>query len=367
MRLRVVEIIGSLQIGGAENQVVQLLNGWDSERIEKHIVFFRDMDTPFSRALERDVKRHYVELPRHGQIGCILRLTHLLRQIRPHVVQAHMFHTNLYVVLAAYLARVPVVITTEHGKNLWKNTIHHLIEGYIISPLSTLRIAVSKDIQRIRVCTGDVPEDKIIVIPPCVEIPECAVEYQARSPIRIGAVGRMVSAKDYPTLLRAFAHVIEFGIHAELIFLGDGPDRPQLEQLAFDLGLSGFVHFPGFQSNVGKWLRDFDLVVFSSVREGIPVAMLEAMAIGVPVVATQVGGIPEVIRDGLDGLLVESGSPDALADAMIKIARDVDQRQAIGTRGRERVASLFSRKVICGRYEELFHKLLIGRKFCVQQ
>lgn len=365
--MKVVEVVGSLQIGGAENQVVQLLNGWDPARIEKHLVCFTDMDTHFSRALRADVKRHYVKLPRYGQIGCIVRLAGLLRRIRPHVVQAHMFHTNLYAVLAAYLARVPIVITTEHGKNLWKNTIHHLIERYIISPLSTLRVAVSEDIRRIRVHTGDVPGDKIVVIPPCVEIPECGVEYQARSPVRIGAVGRMVSAKDYPSLLRAFACVIEAGVHAELVFLGDGPDRPQLERLVWNLGLSGFVHFPGFQSNVGKWLRDLDLVVFSSVREGIPVAMLEAMATGIPVVATRVGGIPEVIRDGLNGLLVESGCPDILADAMVKIARDVDQRRAIGTRGRERVASLFSREVICGRYEELFRKLLARRKSSVQQ
>jgi len=126
--MRIVQIISDLRIGGAENQVVQLLHGWDPARFEKHLVYFKAVDNYLSKALGPDVTRHYVRLPRRGQLGCITRLAGLFRRLRPHVVQAHMFHTNLYTVLAARVAKVPVVITTEHGKNLWKNAFHHFIE-----------------------------------------------------------------------------------------------------------------------------------------------------------------------------------------------------------------------------------------------
>jgi glycosyltransferase involved in cell wall biosynthesis len=360
--MRIVEVIGSLQIGGAENQVVQLLNGLNSTMLEKHLVYFQPVENHLSRALNEDVRLHHIQLIRHGQIGCIARLADLFLRIRPSVVQSHMFHINHYVTIAARIARVPVVLTTEHGKNLWKNAAHHFIERCCISPLATLRVCVSEDIRTIRMQTRDIPANKIVVIPPCVEIPDRGVEYRDRSPLKIGAVGRMVDAKDYPTLLRAIARVFDAGVQAELIFLGDGPERNHLERLCLELGITGVVRFLGFQSNVADWLRDFDIVVFSSVREGIPVAMLEAMAAGVPVVATCVGGIPEVIRDGVDGLLVESGHPVYLADAIVRTACDLELRRILGVQGRKRVRTLYSRESICTRYEKLFQKLLARRK-----
>jgi glycosyltransferase involved in cell wall biosynthesis len=200
--------------------------------VEKHLVYFKSVENHLSRALAKDIRRHHIKLLRWGQVGCIARLTDLFRRIKPHVVQSHMFHTNLYVTIAARIAKVPVVLTTEHGKNLWKNATHHFIERYFISSLSTLRVAVSEDIKIIRIQTRDIPANKIIVIPPCVVIPDGGMEYRDSSPIRIGAVGRMVKAKDYPTLLQAFACVVDGGVQAELVFLGDGPERVRLAQQA---------------------------------------------------------------------------------------------------------------------------------------
>lgn len=359
--MRIIEVVGALQIGGAENQVVQLLNGLDRAGHECHLVLFQSNETHLFRALEKGINIHQVSLVRWGQINCIRRLIHLFRKIQPQVVQSHMFHTNLYVVIAAWLARIPVIITTEHGKNLWKNYIHHLIERWIISPLATMRIAVSRDIRDIRVHTSDIPADKVMIIPPCVEIPPRQVEYHDKPSVMLGAVGRMVDAKDYPTLLRAFSRVVNSGVQADLVFLGDGPGRSLLETLARDLGIIESVQFPGFQSNIDEWLRRFDIVVFSSIREGIPVAMLEAMAVGVPMVATRVGGIPEVIRDGFNGLLVDCGRPEELANAIMRLAQDVELRKSLGREGRNTVVSLYSREAICGCYEKLFAKLASKR------
>lgn len=365
--MRIIEVIGSLQIGGAENQVVQLLNGWDSFFHEKHLVTFQSTNTHLSDRVGADVIRHHVPLRRWRQIGCIFRLARLFRKIRPHVVQSHMFHTNVYTVLAARLAGVPVVIATEHGKNLWKKSWHRWIERMIVSPLVTCRVAVSEDIRDIRVEAHEVPEAKIVVIPPCVPIPSDEGTYREGETIRIGAIGRMVEAKDYPTLIQAFASVIKSGVSAALIFLGDGPQRARLQDLAQEMLLSTCIHFPGFATDVGERLKTFDLVVFSSIREGIPVAMLEAMAAGIPIVATRVGGIPEVITDGMNGLLVESGSPEALAKAIARVAADPDLRKTLGRQGRQKVIALHSRESVCQRYENLFYKLLAEKNVDIQR
>ena len=362
-KIKIIHVIGSFQIGGAENQVVQLLNNLDNTIFEKHVGFFKNSETHLWKKLNPEIKKHYIPLRRWGQIACIARLTALFRVIRPHVVQSHMFHTNLYTAIAARIANVPVIITTEHGKNLWKNILHHLIERWIISPLSTRRIAVSQDIKTIRQKTGDIPENKITVIPPCVSIPEKKVVPNEKPPMHIGAIGRMVQAKDYPTLLQAFARVIQDGISAQLIFLGDGPERSNLEHITHELGINKSVSFPGFQSNVEKWLGSMDIVVFSSIREGIPVAMLEAMAKGIPIISTRAGGIPEVIRDGIEGLLVDIGAHIALANAIKQLAQHIQLRKTYGTRGRERVATLYSCEVISQRYEMLYQKLLQDRGF----
>ena len=360
--MKLVQVIGSLKIGGAENQVIQLLNGINSHVVKKkYAIVFQEVISANGWTLGGDVDCITVRLDRRDQLGLINRLTKVFRSIRPDVVQSHMFHTNLYTMVAARLAKVPIRITTEHGKNLWKNNIHHFIERHLISPLATVRVAVSKDIRDIRVQTRDVPGHKIVVIPPCVSVPAQGVEYKQRNPVRIGAVGRMVSAKDYPTLLKAFSKVLKEGLPAELLFLGDGPERPRLEELADSLGVRNQVRFLGFQTDVQSWLRKFDLIAFSSVREGIPVAMLEAMAAGVPVVATRAGGIPEVIRDGIEGLLVDCMQPSLLASALLKMGRDLGLRSKIGAEGRKRIISDYSRENICRQYLQLYRHLL-GRE-----
>jgi len=357
-KIRVAHVIGSLNYGGAENQVVQLLNTLNPYRLDKYLVTFKNVKTPNSRALSPEIMCFNLRLRRWGQIGCIIRLYRLFERVKIDVVQAHMFHTNLYVAIAARLAGVPVVLTTEHGKNLWKRPIHHFLERRIISPLVSVRIAVSRDIRNIRAVSGDVPEDKLTVIRNCVEIPEKVERYPCGNKVRIGTVGRLVPAKDYGTLIMAFKRLMEDGLNTDLIFVGDGPERSNLESMVQELGITGNVTFSGFQANVNSFLSKVDVFVLSSIREGIPVAMLEAMAIGVPVVATKVGGIPEVIQDNVDGLLVDSRNSEMLADALKRVIEDSSLGNSIGEAGRKKVKCLFSCEAICKQYEELYTDLL---------
>lgn len=360
-KISVAHVIGSLRYGGAENQVVQLLSGLNKRRFKKNLVTFHHVDTANSIRLDPEITVYDLRLNRWGQIACIFKLYRLFKHLQIDVVQAHMFHANLYVAIAALLAGVPVVLTTEHGKNLWKRPIHHIIEKWVISPLVSLRVAVSQDIRRIRVNSGDVPKDKITVIPNCVEIPNHLVKYQTGKKLQIGTVGRLIHAKDYGTLIAAFNMLVKDGLNVDLIFVGDGPERPKLESMVQNFGIEGHVTFAGFQGDVNSFLSKLDVFVLSSIREGVPVAMLEAMAMRVPVVATKVGGIPEVVEDNVDGLLVDSQNPKMIADALRRLSKDRSLRKQIGEAGFKKVKYLFRREVICKKYEQLYIDLLDHR------
>jgi len=356
--MRVIQVIGTLQVGGAENQVVQLANGFLLKGIDSHFVCLTDADTQNSKAIESSVKKYILPLLKRKQVSCVVRMVNLFRDIHPDIVQSHMFHTNLYVAIAARIAQVPVVIATEHGKNLWKNTIHHFIERQIISPLVSMRIAVSEDIKNIRIASGDVPEKKIAVVPPCVNLPAEPISLENGRLLRIGAVGRLVEAKNYPMLIRVLAQLLAMNVPARVTFIGDGPERNKLETLSFALGVEKFIQFSGFQDDVSKWLKKFDVIAFSSIREGTPVAMLEAMAAGVPVVATDVGGIPDVIDDGVNGLLIPSQDVSAMVKALQLLSKNYLVRCRLATAGRQRIIESYSRDIICGRYLQIYQSLL---------
>jgi glycosyltransferase involved in cell wall biosynthesis len=181
-----------------------------------------------------------------------------------------------------------------------------------------------------------------------------ALGLNGRGPV-IGTVGRLEPVKDHATLLQAFRRVREAHPGAALVVAGDGPLREPLEAQARALGLAGSVTFLGRRSDVADWLGGLDVFVLSSVSEGLPLTVLEAMAAGVPVVSTDVGGIQEIIRAPGEGRLVAPRSPDSMAEAVLALLADEAARRAIGRAGRERVRAAFDLQRMVDAYETAYH------------
>ena len=152
----------------------------------------------------------------------------------------------------------------------------------------------------------------------------------------VGWVGRMTGVKDTGAVLEIVRTTRERGVDAVLCMVGDGPDRERLEQLAHDLGIARSTFFVGYQEDVAGYYRLFDAFLLPSVNEGTPVSAIEALASGTPVVATRVGGVPDVVRDGVDGFLVEPGDTEAAAERLAELARDPALRARLGDAGRTR-------------------------------
>ena len=177
----------------------------------------------------------------------------------------------------------------------------------------------------------------------------------------VGWIGRMTAIKRVPDILAAFKALRERGVEATLCLVGDGPDRDAIEQLASDLGIVRDVLLVGYQRDVAPYYAFFDALLLPSANEGTPVVAIEALAAERPVVATRVGGVPDVVDDGESGFLVEVGDIEALADRLEQLARDPELRARLGKTGRKRVVPRYRVERLVDDIDELYRELLTAR------
>ena len=174
----------------------------------------------------------------------------------------------------------------------------------------------------------------------------------------VGWFGRMTAVKRTDDLLDTLAALRERGVDALLLLVGDGADRTRLERLAHGRGLAKSVLFLGYQEDVGRWYAACDAVVLTSANEGTPVTLIEALAAGRPVVATNVGGVSDVVEDGVTGLLVKPGDTHALAERLALLAGDPERRREMGEQGRRRVLERYAVSRLVDDVERLYRELL---------
>jgi len=265
--------------------------------------------------------------------------------------------------LAAAVARVPVVVFTVHGwafkASSGVSSLAYLYADRLTRNLASAIVCVSQtEFSRgleARVCKPD----RSVVIANAVDVPEAPPAARKRSePLAVVWVGRLAVPKDPATLLEAVAELPAETVRLDI--LGDGPLRPAMEQRAAELGVQESVTFHGEVTDVRRRLERAAAFVLASWSEGMPMSILEAMASGLPVVASDVGGVSEVVVDGVTGFVVPPGDPRALAVALRRLADDPDTRVALGWAGWERARRSFSLGLWRAAHLELYRSLRDG-------
>ena len=361
--IRVTHVVHSLGVGGLENGVVNLVSA-PATGIQHSIVCLTGVGALGAR-LSKDVEVSAVGKGRGHDVQAFLRLVAQLRRLRPHVVHSRNWAT-FDAVLAARLARVPVVVHGEHGRDISDPDGLHALRNRVrrlSTPLISRFVTVSDDLRRWLVERVRIPASKIVHIYNGVDTtrfsPGPGERVRARlglsvdQPV-IGTVARLDPVKDQPGLLRAFALAVRQEPEAVLLIVGDGPCRPALEALAGSLGVRRSVQFLGERSDVPDLLRAMDVFVLPSIAEGISNTVLEAMATGLPVVATRVGGNPELVEDGTTGMLVPKEDPRALATALGAYLDDPALRNLHGKSSRERAVAVFDLQRMRRTYVDLY-------------
>ena len=302
----------------------------------------------------------------------LVRLLRYLRRGRFDLLHTHLFLANVAGRVAGRLAGVPVIVAAHHDTDVWMKARHRLLER-LTAPLGDCVVACSEAVRRYAVETYGLTPKRVITLRNGIEIAPLATDEAARRRLRaglgagpddllVGGVGRLVSRKKgYDLFVEAAAAVAAQVPRARFVLAGEGPDRAALETRARDLGISGRLVFAGLRDDVHDLMGAFDLFVQPSRWEGFGLSILEAMAASRPVVAARVGGIPEIVADGVHGRLVPPDDAGALARAIAALLRDRDLALRLGRAGRARVEAEFGLDRLVGETAELYRTLLRGR------
>lgn len=375
-KARIVHLIYRLDTGGMEHILASVIAG-TRESYEHIIIAIEGLGKMAADPSLDGISCFSIEKRPGKDWGHYLRLWRLLRKLRPHLVQTYNLGTIDLAPVAKSLGGV-IVVHAEHGRDnsdpggtsrkyrLLRRGMSLFVDYYIV---------VSRDLLSWMVHSLGISSDRIFYIPNGIDYSHLSRAMEAKasrdtvvadvssSPIVIGSVGRLDPVKDHVNLLHAFRYLkdsirLPSTMDLRLVIVGDGKERRRLESLVTELGLSRNVDLVGMQDDIGGYLSRFDIFVLSSRAEGMPLTVLEAMAVALPVVATRVGAIPEIVSDGRTGFIVPPENPRAMASALAKYIADTELRRQHGGAGLRRVRQEFGLQPMLAGYRKLYDALL---------
>lgn len=373
-------VIPRMAIGGAQTHLLHVLRLLDRRRFNPVLCCLatdrqdaiqllhrvRELGVPVVDAQLRDVPNSLVRLHTFRQMA---RVARELRRRRVQIVHSYLFHANWFGTLTARLGRIPVAIVSKRSMDVYHRARDRWacrVVNHLADRVTANAEAVRDHVHRRERC----PLAKIVVITNGVEIrgtagppppgPAAADELNRLGGPVVGSIARLVWKRGHKELLAAAAVVAREEPAVRFVLIGDGPLRPGLEREAATLGLNGRLRFLGAVPDAATLLPYLDVFVLPSIWEGMSNALLEAMAAGKPVVATSVGGNPELITHEKTGLLVPPADAEALAAAILRLVRDPALARSMAEAARQRVASEFTLERMVRRLEQLYDDSLGG-------
>jgi glycosyltransferase involved in cell wall biosynthesis len=382
--VRVLRVIDRLNVGGPALHVTYLSRGLAPRGYETTLVagdIARGEESMAFVAAEAGVEVVTFsglsrELSPLRDVVATIRLAGLIRRARPQIVHTHKAKAGAVGRMAALLAgkRRPLVVHTFHG---------HVLRGYFghagsllfraietaLAGVSDVLVAVSPQVRDELVRLGVAPAEKFAVVRLGIELEPRVRAREDRAEIRrrigvapdrfvVGWFGRMTAVKRCQELVDALAALRARGVDALLLLVGDGVDRERVEERAHELGVAESCLFLGYQDDVARWYAACDAFALTSANEGTPVVIIEALAAGVPVVATRVGGVADVVAEGVDGFLVDAGDTAAMSERLEQLACDETLRHRMGIAGRARALGRYAVDRLVDDVDVLYRSLL---------
>jgi len=363
-KIKIVHLISGLGVGGAERMLVLSARYHDRGRFRLIIISLMS-----GGEMADDIRTEGVELheldERRGRLSIagFRRLIRLLRSIRPHVLQGHMFHSNILARIISPFLRGTLIISTRHidQASLLRRVLNRisgfLVDGTVVFSKKVLEAELAENLFR----------RPIRLVPYGIEILSFAMtDPQEKGSLEISEgtfvwiiIGSLTEQKGFDHLLDAFKELVERGHDTALVIVGDGELRSGLESRAIELGIADCVQFTGVRRDVARLLRMADAFVLSSLWEGGPLVVLEAMLQKLPVVTTQVGDTSSMVIDDETGLIVKPGDTSSLVDAMARVMSLGDEVSAWGEKGYRRVVERYDYRSTQNQLEKFYTELLM--------
>ncbi|MDP2902560.1 MAG: TIGR03088 family PEP-CTERM/XrtA system glycosyltransferase [Methylovulum sp.] len=357
----VLHLVYRFDIGGLETVLVNLINTLPTDKFRHVIVALTDSNPQMVASIKAD-NVEVIEL--HKQPGndpkIHYRLWQLFRQYRPQIVHSYNLATLEYQ-LVAFLSGVPLRIHAEHGRDIYdldgSNKKYQILRR-LVNPAIHYWVPVSEELAQWLVNTVKIPASKVNRIYNGIDLTHYQPIERNHAVFTVGTVGRTVAVKNQLCLVKAVEQLLvrnpQLRLKLQLLIVGDGELLPQLQTYVHEHQLQDCVHLLGARTDVADILKDFDVFVLPSLAEGIALTLLEAMASGLPVIATKVGGNPEIIDSGINGQLVPVRNEQALADGIANYLDNAQLRQQHGAAARSKVEQAFSLQAMARNYLNLY-------------
>ena len=356
----IVQVVLSLGLGGLESMAVDLAIDLKRAGLSSRVIALDHGGILETRLREAGVGYDILNGRRFGRPHFHFSLAAKLRQVDATVIHTHGFAPLLHTLPASRMGGISCVVHTEHSfeylepraslrralKWLSRTTRVFAVCGERMLPFYETSVGVSA--KRLRVIPNGIDVDQYR--PAANQAPIRAELGIPPNAFVVGSAGRLAPEKNYGMLLAAAARSRAGGVPIHVVLFGDGEERSRLERLASTLGIQDAVSFAGWKTDLYRALPALDVFVLTSVSEGLPLALLEAMACGLPIVSTAVGDIPVVIEDDRSGYLVPRGDTDGLTSRLTQLAQEPGRRRAFGAFGRQVVADRYSRSSMVSRY-----------------
>jgi len=356
--LKIAYIIPSLDAGGAERFILDLIGNLDLSRFTPTLILFGHGG--FFEAEARRLGIELVVLKERFKFDLInfFKLYIAVKRVSPDIVHTQL-GGDIYGRLVAHWLRVPVIVSTEQNVQVGEPGLIRAIKAWTAKFADKI-VAISSAVKSDIISRYGVPGDKVELIYNGLEVDRFWVETRRKRGQKkiLGSMGRLTSQKNYALLFEALAQLKD--LNWEFRLAGEGELRPELEHKIKDLGLTNRVHLLGLQRDVKSFFSDLDVFILPSLWEGLGIVLLEAGLAGLPVVASRVDGICEVIKEGETGILFNSNDQADLVTKLTKVLNQIDQPETteLGKKLQSDIKSRFDIKIIASEYQALYLKLL---------
>lgn len=364
--LNIAHVVFSFDYGGLERRILRLIAGLASENCKFHVISLRHSD---GRFLPQDgsVTHHILNAQPGADFAAVWRLAKYLREHDVHIVHSHNWVSMLEGILSGRIAKTPVVVHGEHGASRfepaqlkWRRTITQKMLARLAHQIIPVNNAIAGRITEL----WGIETNRITPIQNGVD----TSLYKPASPpageeLVIGSVSRLNKIKNFPCLIRAVASLNERETKPKyrLVIVGGGEQLEELQALVTSLNATSFIEFPGATDHANTWYGKFDIYVNSSFSEGMSNTVLEAMACGLPIVATDVAGHRDWLRENEHALFFVNDNPTDLADKIAQFGENENKRREVGQTNREYVIKEYSQEQFLERYKNLYKVLLSKR------
>lgn len=361
---KILHICKMTGVAGTENHLLTLLPGLKARGLDIHLLVLVEPDRPMDEYAARmtalGVPAEQMIIHRNVDVNLFSRLSKYIQKGGYDAVHTHLIHADLHGIIGARRAGVKTIFTTGHNDDPFRRTLSIRLLQRFIWRRVTRGIAISEAIRQYMIKVEGAPFNKAVTIHYGLDLSKQHIGDGARSMIRtelglppqapvFGSVCRLIEQKGLSDGLRAFWQVSRQSSEAHYVIIGDGPLRDELRQEVEGYGIGHRVHFLGWRSDAAQLMAGFDALIVPSRWEGFGLVLLEGMAAKLPIVATKVSALPEIVVDGETGFLVPPGDVQALSQAMIDICEYPAQAHEMGLAGRKRLEEKFSAETMIDR------------------